>query len=115
MINVTRGTTAFALVSVNVSLNIRIVRIALFVVNAPHPTLRYHDIVYNLKLNVSIMLRVFMWPWPKAVSGKQYTLYSSDIRSLYPEQGLSDGVIDFFARFTHTLYSYILELTYLFL
>lgn len=56
------------------------------------------------------MLRVFMWPWPKAASGKQYTLYQSDIRSLYPEQGLSDGVIDFFARFTHTLYSYILEL-----
>lgn len=63
------------------------------------------------------MLRVFMWPWPKAVSGKQYTLYQSDIRSLYPEQGLSDGVIDFFARFTRTLYSYILELikAYLFL
>ena len=48
-----------------------------------------------------------MWPWPKAVSGKQCTLYQSDIRSLHPEQGLS---VIFFARFTHTLYSYILEL-----
>ncbi len=109
MTNGTRGTTAFALVSVKVSLNIRIVRIALFVVNTPHPTsckLGYHNniIVYNLKLNVSIMLRVFTWPWPKAISGKQATLYQSDIRSLYPQQGLSDGVIDFYARFTHTLY-----------
>ena len=39
-----------------------------------------------------------MWPWPKAASGKQYTLYQSDIRSLYPDQGLSDGVINFFCK-----------------
>ena len=52
----------------------------------------------NLKVNVSIMLRVFIWPWSKAAKGKQYSLYQSDIRSLYPQQGLTDGVIDFFAR-----------------
>ena len=48
---------------------------------------------------MSIVLRLFMWPWPKAAKGKQYSLYQSDIRTLYPEQGLSDGVIDFFVRF----------------
>ena len=55
-----------------------------------------------------------MWPWPKPAKGKQYSLYQSEIRSLYPEQGLSDGVIDFFARFVQHILA-ILSKAYLFL
>jgi hypothetical protein len=52
---------------------------------------------------VSIMLRVFTWPWPKAVSGKKiYSVSVRYIRSLYPEQGLSDGVRSFCKVYTYT-------------
>ena len=83
------------------------VKIASFVVNVPHQTNCKLRVLYLYKFETVciymymyiLMCRVFSWPWPRATKGKQCTLYQSEIRYLHPEQGLSDGVIDFFVRF----------------
>ena len=35
------------------------------------------------------------------VNGKGFPLYLSDIVSLYHNNGISDGIIDFFVRYVH--------------
>ena len=101
-----RGTTAFALVSVKVSLNIRIVRIALFVVNTPHPTrckLGYHN-------NYSIQFKVECVHYTQGVyvamakSCFRQTIHSVSVRCKIPISGA--GIEWWCHRFFCKVYMY---------
>ena len=43
------------------------------------------------------MLQDITWPWPMKAK-QSSTMMFGDVKSLYPGNGLSDAVIDFYAR-----------------
>ena len=44
-----------------------------------------------------ICYRIFTWPWPMKAK-QSSTMMFGDVKSLYPGNGLSDAVIDFYTR-----------------
>ena len=63
---------------------------------ATNPELAKIDELCGLLVNAFVYYRVFNWPWP--TRGKSSLLMLRDIKSIYPGNGLSDAVIDFYAR-----------------